>query len=55
MAKQQDEAMIVLIRSGAMPARSPSVPLGKHPGISRLLAWALISLGVIVMLITLLV
>jgi hypothetical protein len=47
--------MIVLIRSGAIPARSPSVPQGEHRGISRALAWALTSLGVIVVLITLLV
>ena len=47
--------MIVLIKSGAMPARSPSVPQGEHRGMPRALAWALITLGVIVMLITLLV
>jgi hypothetical protein len=47
--------MIVMIRSGVMPARSPSAPRGKHRGLSRAPAWALIGSGVIVMLITLLV
>jgi hypothetical protein len=47
--------MIVMIRSGAMPTRSSSAPRGEHRGISRPLACALISLGVILMLIMLLV